>query len=406
MPRPVAPRPVAAKPPTDLQIAQSTLQPAVDAITNAINSKATSAANAVTGYTKSLADQLSQIDYGSPYASAIPQQAAVDEALRASLAGRGADLSQGLASRLSVLNAPGAVNPAVSAVADFGSRAGTTAQAMGSAALGQLIANEAAARGYGVKQPGIARELGLQNLGRVQGQAVQDIADQTAPLYAKIPDIVANVQANRVAQANAQARADQIAFEQRLAAKTLGLKTASTKASIAKTNASINQGATRVAIAQQNANTAATRAANAQANADRSYRLALNKASKVSQAKASSSLSKEFGYLVDTNGTPILRNGQKIMLPKTTPAAAAKPLTVGQGQRATADAYGIAQNGLAGRDGKGNPAPKLNVGQAWAQMQLHGLLADPRTKAIAIKALVQTYGRAGARFVRRQGIAP
>lgn len=253
------------KPLTDTQVAQQQLKPAVAAVTGAIQGQARSAADAVRGYTGSLAHELAGIDYQAPYRQAAPQQAAVDEALRASLAGQGSELSQGLASRLSMLNAPNAVNPAVQSVADFGSRAGTTAQANGSAALSELLANEAAAGTYGMKQPGIARLAGLQNLGRVEGQAQQDIADKTAPLYGQIPEIVAAIQTNR-------ARQQQLSLENRLAAKKFGLevtkannatKVAADRSALAWGNLTEKQrhDLADEANAQQRANAAAQRAA-------------------------------------------------------------------------------------------------------------------------------------------------
>jgi hypothetical protein len=75
-------------------------------------------------------------------------------------------------------------------------------------------------------------------------------------------------------------------------------------------------------------------------------------------------------------------------------AAAAKkgkPLTAPQRQKTTALAYGIANNGLSGKDGKGNPAPVLSYTDAVNEMRKQGLFADPRTAQLALKALNDTY---------------
>ena len=331
--------PARPKPLTDMQVAQQQLDPVVKRVTDAINQRAQAAANAVRGYTGSLAQQLASTDYASPYRSAIPQQAAVDAALQQSLAGRGNELAQGLQSRLASIQEPGAVNPATANVAQIGVGAGNTELARGSAALSALLANQAAAGEYGAKQPGIAKFAGLQGLGRVQGQAVSDIASQTAPLYGKLPDIVSGIQTNR-------ARRQQLALENKLAGK---------------------------------------------------------KATAAAAPRPDASLSRAYGYAVDQYGNPVGGavtplpgyqtgpNGTVVKTPKPPPALKPpKPLSTSDRRAAlkAADLYFYGQQPVTRADGtvSREGVPGINYAQAVKQLMVgYGL-----TRAQAVE-LANTY---------------
>lgn len=179
-------------PQTDPQIqasAQAALDPIIAAITKTINDRASSSARSITGNANSLAASLGAIDYGAPYAGATHDQAAVNAALQQSLSGAGNDLAQGLTSRLGVIDDP-TVAAAGGAVSGYGGAAGTTQLAGGSANIGQLLAEAAAAKTYGLKQPGLAKMQGLQDVAGVNQQAVNDIGTGTTSILGQLPNLV------------------------------------------------------------------------------------------------------------------------------------------------------------------------------------------------------------------------
>lgn len=162
------------------------------------------------------------------------------------------------------------------------------------------------------------RSLPAATLGYGQQQAASTITAGNQSAKDLIPQILALRQGQpKLAQQYLTAIAQQLT-QQALAQSLIGSR------------------ATSGQIAQQNANTAATRANNAQYNADRSYNLAVQKLNKAGgtsgAAKASASLSKSFGYLVDASGNPILQNGKKVVLP----GAPKKPTVTSQKQAAEA----------------------------------------------------------------------
>lgn len=179
-------------PQTDTQIqagAQAQIDPIVAALTKQINDRAASSSRAITGNANSLAASLGQIDYGAPYASATHDQAAVNAALQQSLTSGGNALAQDLTSRLGVIDDP-TVGAAGGAVSAFGTGTGNTELASGSANIGQLLAEAAAAKTFGLKQPGLARMQGLQDVAGVNQQAVNDIGTGTTSVLQQLPQIV------------------------------------------------------------------------------------------------------------------------------------------------------------------------------------------------------------------------
>jgi len=157
-------------PQNDAQIqtsAQGMLDPIIAAITANIGKQTTQASGQISANSQALAAALGKVDYGAPYAGAQQSQAAVDAALQQSLSGGGAALAGDLKTRLAGINDP-TVAAAGDAVQATGTAAGNTQLAQGSGALGALIANAAAAKSYGQKQPGIAQLSGLQDIAGVQ----------------------------------------------------------------------------------------------------------------------------------------------------------------------------------------------------------------------------------------------
>jgi hypothetical protein len=181
------------KPLTDQQItsrAQGEINPILAKITAAINARAANAGKAISGYTNDLAAKLGQVDYGAPYAGAEQQQAGVDAALSQALAGGGLSDAQGLQSRLAQIGEPGVVGDAANAVQGNATGNSNAVLAGGSADLGALIAEKAAAGAFGLKQPGIARLAGLQDLAGANQTAQTQIGDQTAQVETQLPGIL------------------------------------------------------------------------------------------------------------------------------------------------------------------------------------------------------------------------
>jgi hypothetical protein len=236
------------------QQAQSEISPIIAAVTGQAKQQAAQQASQIGGLTKDYANELSQMNFGSPYQSGEGQQAAVDAALQQSLTGQGTDLAGGLAERLKALQgssgAP-AVQQAADALSSQGRSIGNTQVASGSAALGNLIANQAAATDFGQKLPAVARLSGLQALGQSAAAQQKAVNDATLQAESQLPSIVQNLTANQQ-----RAVANAVAAEQR-------------QQSLADSNhwkgIAAQQGQERVGISATNAETSATNAGTSQA---------------------------------------------------------------------------------------------------------------------------------------------
>jgi hypothetical protein len=173
--------------------AQGMLDPIIQAITANIGKQTATASANIRGNASSLAQALAGVDYGSPYTGAEAKQASIDAALQQSLTGGGQQLAGDLASRLAAIGP--AVPAAASGLASRAAAIGTNAQAVGSGALSDLVAQEAAARSYGQKLPGLAQEQGLQDISGVEAAGVKTPGDQTASVMQQLPSIVQNLRA-------------------------------------------------------------------------------------------------------------------------------------------------------------------------------------------------------------------
>lgn len=239
----------AAGPVPAQRAAQAELDPVIAALTQAANDRAARAEAAITGLTDAYAHDIAGVDYGAPYQGAEQQQAAVDAALRQALTGGGADLAAGLTGRLSRLagtSAAPAVDQAAAGLASQGASAGTTRLASGSASLGDLIAQEASAREFGTKMPGIAKLSGLQGVKQAEGNAQSEIASGTAQVESQLPSLTEKIKSDRLAAKAAKTDAQYKSAELALARD--------------KAAAEIAQGNARIGIARENAATSAFRA--------------------------------------------------------------------------------------------------------------------------------------------------
>lgn len=172
--------------------AQSMLDPVIAAITANIQGQTKQASEQIGGNAASTAKTLAAIDYAAPYTGAESKQAAIDAALQQSLTGGGSALAADLAKRLGAIGGP-VVGDTAAGLASRGAAIGTNQQASGSAALSNLVANEASAKSYGAQLPGIAQRQGLQDISKVEQQGVTDIGNQTSTVMQQLPQIVENL---------------------------------------------------------------------------------------------------------------------------------------------------------------------------------------------------------------------
>lgn len=234
------------------QQAQSQISPLVAAITGNIGKQTAAATSAIKGYSTEAAHELGALNFQQPYNEAASKQAAVDAALRQSLAGEGAAGADALSSRLGVIGDP-SVGAAAGALEANGAASGNTQLAQGSAALSALLANAAGAGSYGQKQPGIARLAGLQDITATSENATNQIGQQTQQVESGLPGIIQALtqQSDQRASAIASARQNQVARGDALATTDA---TNTTKLAVAQTSANARQ----AAIDAQNSRTAAT----------------------------------------------------------------------------------------------------------------------------------------------------
>lgn len=190
---------VYGQPQNDTQI-QSTaagmLDPVVAALTANINSRAKQSSSAIAANSAGLAGELGKIDFAAPYRGAESGQAAVDAALREGLAGDGGALANDLKTRLAAINDP-SVAAAGDSLAATGTASGNAELTRGSASLSDLLAEAAAAKSFGLKQPGIARLAGLQDIANTQKQATDNLSSQTAQIESQLPSVVQALRGER-----------------------------------------------------------------------------------------------------------------------------------------------------------------------------------------------------------------
>lgn len=254
------------------------INPQINAIVGEITRYANAGQNAIRGYTDRLATELGgyQQSAGNIYGAAQRAQAAADAALAQRLSGQGGQLADQLAKQFA--SAGGGGDPNVAK--QMGEGASGALFATGSAALADLISRGAGEEAYAAKLPGFARLAGIQGVRDLQLGAQRDLADETGRIRQQVPGIVSEL--------TRAARSDEL-----------------------------NKTYARLAD-ETKAETAARKAAEAAAKAGR----------------PSSSLSKLYGYVVDSNGTPIMgADGKPVPVAKSGKGGTAKAAKSG---RATA----------------------------------------------------------------------
>lgn len=326
--------------------AQGQISPLVAAITKQIQGQTAAATNAITGYSQDAANKLRAINFGAPYAQAETGQAAVDDALRQSLSGAGTTDAAALSQRLAVLNDPSVAAAATGLTANGAANANTQL-AQGSASLGNLLANAAAAKNYGQQLPGISNLAGLQQIAAAQQQGVSQIGTQTQQLESQLPSIIQGLQSQNDSRAQAitAARENQVARQDAIS-------------STAASNAS------KVSVAQIAAQTKATEDEVKQAQSDRTYALQFAKTYHVNPVTGQPLA----GYMVNAKGQIV----------KQTSAPKPKTLTTAQASNYRGLAQTIAENARDGftttdKNGTATQHPKLNRQQAIDEARKEGV---------------------------------
>jgi hypothetical protein len=274
------------------------IAPLIKQITDAETQRASQGQQLISGYTQNAENQLKGIDFQAPYTGAAGSESAVNTALLNELQGQGGAAQNALGATLAQAGTDPTLAAALSARvgADTTGAAGANL-AKGDATASQLISQGADAAGYGKKLPGITSLAGAQDVSKLLGQVATDQSTQLSGISSKVPAMVQS-ELSTLSTARTAAQKNQIAS---IIAEgydpTTGQLTPTARAKLAAatgTDPVTGQPTAKTAAAQTSANAAATRAKSS------------------STAKASASVSKQLGYLADTSGNPILRNGKQV----------------------------------------------------------------------------------------------
>lgn len=165
------------------------IQPLIDAITGASTTRSQQGDAAIKAQTEALQNYQKGVDYGAPYSAAQSMLQAAAQTLGQDVSGVGSSLGSALGSKLAVINDP-TVQAAADAVTQTGAQGASQIGSTGLNALAELIANQAGAKEYGLKQPGIAGLAGIQNVGDLERQVSQDQAQQLTDLQSKVPGMI------------------------------------------------------------------------------------------------------------------------------------------------------------------------------------------------------------------------
>lgn len=312
-------------PMTDAQIqsnAQAQLAPLIKALQDSIGAQSQSGMNAINGYTSNLAQHLAGFQQNAQniYGGAEQSQAASDAALSQKLSGEGGQQAQDLGAKLASINAPGAVNQAVQGATGEAAGAGNALYATGGASLANLIASGAAEQSYASKLPGIAGLAGAQQVGNLQGELAKNLADQTGQLQGKVPDIVNSLEGQRTdlqgKRATLTQDLNQFFSDRGLKKKAL----AQERRALHLPDSSLSG---KVGVVVDKRGNPVLKGGKPQllpgyhVNAKGSVVKDAKPAGAAKPRTVDTSLSKSFGFLVDKSGNPILKNGQRQTLPKT-----------------------------------------------------------------------------------------
>lgn len=295
-------------PPTEFQRAQqqvaTTFAPVVSSTAKAFNDRAAQEQAAITGYTSELAKLMG--GYGDAakqaYGAAAASQAAVDAAFAATRAGQGSAAQSELAAKLGSMGVDPATSTRITSSlgSDFAGES-KAAAGRGAASLSALLAEGAQAQDYGAKLPGVAGLYGLNATKQAQGRITSELSQALAQLESQRPGAVqsalAQIQQNRnQVEANRQAAAALGVTK----TKTVAAITHQQNDDIAARQRLANEQA-RIAVARTNADLARQRIGLQRKRDQQSLDNQI-----ASGKKPNAALSRVYGYMVDSNGQPIL----------------------------------------------------------------------------------------------------
>jgi len=217
------------------------INPLIADATRRINAAQRAGANAITGYTSTLAQALApyQDRTADIYSRAQQSQAAVDAALVGGMRTGSNQAADELAGRLQALGPQAA--PLADEARSQGQGAAGALAGTGSASLSELIAAGAAAENYSSQLPEFARLGGLEGIRDLTLQSKSQLADELGALRSQVPQLVQGrldvlgerkAAAAELAESRRQfdveqgAKAEAEAFRRRVIAEELGLKVA------------------------------------------------------------------------------------------------------------------------------------------------------------------------------------
>lgn len=291
---------------SDAAVASSTINaiiaPLIKQIQDAEAQRSTQGQQLISGYTQDALNQLKGIDFQAPYTGAAGSENAVNTALLNELQGQGAGLQNELGATLAKAGADPAFAASLAARvgADTSGAAGANL-ARGDATASAFLSQGADAKSYGQKLGPITSLAGAQDVSKLLGQVANDQKTQLDSIQSKVPGMV---QSELATLSSARTAAEKNRIASIIAEgydPTTGQLTPKARSELAAatgTDPVTGQPTAKTTIAETNAATAKARAANA------------------ASPKASAAVSKQLGYLADTNGNPILRNGKQVPVTK------------------------------------------------------------------------------------------
>jgi hypothetical protein len=294
-------------------MANAQTSPLLEQLKQAIEARSQSGSNAIGGYTKELGNLFSNVapQTANIYNQAVQAQSGTNQ----QLADRLGSFGQGLQGEVgNKLGYAGAVGQGIAG------QAGQTAQgaanagfAKGAAETSMLNTHSAAAQTYGAQLPGIAGLTGLQNIKHLQQQLSQEFADKAGQISAHAQDLFASIYNHEL----------DMEWQKVLAKQSGQFKSAAAEAA-ARDKAQM-MGYRKAALAWRKAQDVANRQLKAQQQAETARHHGATEAqgqARINQSRAgvgrpNAALSAKYGYVVDGNGKPILKNGKRIKVAKT-----------------------------------------------------------------------------------------
>jgi hypothetical protein len=319
---PFAPTPDAQLQSKAQAMANAQTSPLLEQLKQAIEARSQSGSNAIGGYTKELGNLFSNVapQTANIYNQAIQAQSGTNEALANRLGNFGQGLQGEVGNKLAFAGQVGQ---------DIAGQAGQTAQgaanagfAKGAAETSMLNTHSAAAQTYGAKLPGIAGLTGLQSIKHLQQQLSQEFADKAGQISAHAQDLFGQIYNH------------ELDMEwQKVLAKQSGQFKSAAAAAAARDKAQM-MGYRKATLAWRKAQDVARNKLTAQSQAETRAHHQVTESqgqARINQKgtaarRPNAALSAKYGYIVDSNGKPILKNGKRVRVVKTSGKSGGNPL--------------------------------------------------------------------------------